>query len=305
MARRRKDLIFEESLFNNMEDYEIFKGRLIDLACGCFNFENLDKNIYKPFIIRRFIMEGQLLFFKDDILGNYYIYPFTNSGKLNEYNLPIERQVVFYNNGATYRLNDENSVILRCNVSGTNLMRIIEYFARNIYLLNRTIQININAQKTPVALTCSENERLTYQNLLKEYQGNVPVIFGSKNLDLSELKSVNLNAPLVAPQLYQLMSNYWNEFLTFFGIPNVSLNKKERLISDEVQRTMGGILVSRQNFENQLKEDFEAVNEMFGTDIKFYWGVKPDNEESDIEKGAENVYNESNEILNEGVEENE
>lgn len=297
MPRRRKDLVFEESLFNNLEDYQIFKGRLFDLACGCFNFENLDENIDKPFIIRRFILEGRLLCFRDDILDKMIIYPFTNNGRLNEYNIPIERHVVLMNNGASYNLNDEDSVILRCNVSGTSLARIIDYFARNIYLINRTIQININAQKTPVALQCNEDNRLSYENLLKDYQGNVPVIFGSRDLDLNQMKALNMNAPLVAPQLYELMANYWNEFLTFFGIPNVSLNKKERLITDEVQRTMGGILVSRQNFENQLKSDFDRVNKMFGTNIIFTWGVKPSKEDN-IDNKDVNIYNESKDGLN-------
>lgn len=276
MARRRKDIAFEESLFNNMDDYEIFKARFMDLACGCFNFENLPKNIYKPFIIRQLILQGQLLAFRDDVMDKMYLYPFNASGPLNEYSLPIERHVVFINNGAQYWCTDEDSVILRANVSGTSIMHVIEYFARNIYLINRTIQININAQKTPVALTCSENERLTYENLLKQYQGNVPFIFGSKDLDLSSLKAISLQAPFVADKMYSMLSSYWNEFLTFFGIPNMNITKKERLISDEVARTMGGILIARQNFENQIKDDIDMINDMFGTDIGFTWGVKPE-----------------------------
>ena len=82
MPRRRKDLVFEESLFNNMDDYEVFKGRFIDLACGCFNFENLDPNIYKPFVIRKLITEGRVLAFEDEDLTNeegkptFYLYPY-------------------------------------------------------------------------------------------------------------------------------------------------------------------------------------------------------------------------------------
>lgn len=289
MPRRRKDLVFEESLFNNMEDYEIFKSRFLDLACGCFNFENLPKNIYKPFIIKQLILQGSLLAFRDEVMDKIYLYPYCASGPLNEYNLPTKRHVVFFNNGASYYLNEDESVILRANVSGTSIMSVIEYFARQIYLINRTIQININAQKTPVALTCDENTRLTYENLLKQYQGNVPVIFGSKDLDINALKSISLNAPFVADKLYAMLSQYWNEFLTFFGIPNLSINKKERLITDEVTRTMGGILIARQNFENQIREDIEQINDMFGTDIMFTWGVKRDTE---IEVNENLSYNE-------------
>ena len=297
MPRRRKDLVFEESLFNNMEDYKVFRGRFYDLACGCFNFEDLPSEVYKPFIINYLIKQGKLLAFEDpDLLTDegkptFFLYPFTDNGRLDPYNRPTSRRVTLFNNGASYVRDANNSEILRVNVSGTSLTKVIDYFARNIYLINRTIQINVNAQKTPIALKCTENERLTYENLLKQYQGNVPVIFGDKGLDLNALTSINLQAPYVSDKLYQLMENYWNQFLTFFGIPNITINKKERLITDEVQQKMGGILVARQNFENQIQDDIKRINDMFGTDIKFYWGVKPSKNE-DIEEDDVNIYNE-------------
>lgn len=297
MPRRHKDLAFEESLFNNMDDYRTIEARLFDLACGCFNYENMPDSVYIPYVTKHLIRDGKLLAFKDEITDEFYIYSYVNNGKLDHYMQPKERRVVMANNGATFIRNKEDSVILRTNVSDTKIINIIKYFARNLYLFNRIIQINVNAQKTPIALTCGENERLTYENLLKQYEGNVPFIFGSKNLDLSQLKSINLNAPFVADRLYELMSNYWNEFLTFFGIPNISVNKKERLITDEVQRTMGGILIARQNYENQIQEGFKQINKMFGTDIKFTWGVKPENES---DKGQEKEYNEEEEIIEEG-----
>ena len=287
MPRRRKDLIFEESLFNNLEDYELFKGRLLDLACGCFNFENLDMNIEKRFVIRKLIKEGQVLAFEDPDLTNkegkpmFYLYPFFSGGRMNEYMIPTIREVVFANNGAHYKRSIEDSVIIHVNVSGTSLINVIEYFARSLYLISRTININVNAQKTPVALVCDENTRLSYMNLLKEYMGNAPVIFGNKNLDLSNLKSISLAAPYVADRLYELRTNLWNEFLTFFGIPNISISKKERMISDEVQRNLGGILIARQNFENALLDDIEKVNKMFNKNIKFTWGIKDEYEEPD------------------------
>ena len=295
MPRRRKDIAFEESLFNNMDDYSIFFGRFLDLACGCFNFEDLPKEVYKPFIINYLIRQGQLLAFQDEDLltdegkPTFFLYPFVINGTLDPYMRPRNRKVVLFNNNAKYDRDETNSEILRANVSGTNLIRVIEYFARNIYLINRTIQINVNAQKTPVAIKCSENERLTYENLLKQYQGNVPFIFGDKGLDINALSSVNLQAPFVADKLYGLMENYWNQFLTFFGIPNITINKKERLITDEVQQKMGGILVARQNFENQIKDDIDRINERFDLDIKFTWGVK---DSKSSEKVEDDIYNE-------------
>ena len=306
---RRKDIAFDESFFSNMDDYYIFKARFYDLACGCFNFENLDDNIFKPFVINKLIMLGKVLAFEDPDLFNdegkptFFLYPYTNNGILDMYNQPKSRKVVFMNNSATYDRTDKDSVILRCNVSGTSLMKVIESFARTIYLINRTIQINVNAQKTPIALVCDENTRLSYENLLKQYLGNVPFIFGSKDIDINQLKSINLQSPYVADRLYQLMENYWNQFLTFFGIPNISMNKKERLITDEVQRSMGGVLIAKQNFENQIQEDISRINKMFNKDIKFTWGVKDENINYSLDDTIGQEYNDINNIKEGGSEE--
>ena len=88
------------------------------------------------------------------------------------------------------------------------------------------------------------------------------------------------------------MENYWNQFLTFFGIPNINMNKKERLITDEVQRSMGGVLIARQNFENQIQDDIKRINKMFNKDIVFKWGLKTDD---NIEVTEDNTYNEDSE----------
>ena len=77
MPRRRKDIVFEESLFNNLDDYNIFEGRLMDLATGSFNFENMPDEIFIPYVIKTLIREGKALFFKDDILDQYFLYQFT------------------------------------------------------------------------------------------------------------------------------------------------------------------------------------------------------------------------------------
>ena len=113
----------------------------------------------------------------------------------------------------------------------------------------------------------TEQQRLTLLNLYKEVDGNSPVIFGDKNLDLNALKSINTEAPYVADKLYTLKTQIWNEALTYLGIANINSVKKERMITDEVTRNMGGVIASRYSRLQARKEACEKINKMFGLNI--------------------------------------
>lgn len=284
MPRRRKDLVFEESLFNNQEDYYNFENRLLDLCIGAHNFINMPKEIYLPYVIKLLILQNEVLFFKDEDLNRYIMYQFVNgSGKLDEYMRPIERRVVIPQNGYNVTLNKDNSVILKGSMSGTPIYPIIKQYARKLYVCSRTIDINVQAQKTPIAVLCDENERLTYKNLVNEYVGNAPLIMGSKKLDLENMKVIDLKAPFVADKIYQIQANLWNEFLTFLGISNVNLNKKAQVQTDEVARAMGGVLIARNNYVSSIQRGIDEINDMFGLDIKFTWGEQTQLDKEDQE----------------------
>ena len=298
MPRRTKDLIFEESLFNNMEDYINLKSRLIALTIGRLHFKNLPEYIYEPFILKMIICNPETLFAYDNDGDRFIWYPFTNNSRLDEYNIPFERRITLNNVGYSRVFDDSNSVIFRSSLSGTPLIPIIEEYARKLFIISRTIDVNVNAQKTPVMVLCDEDQRLTFQNMMKQYAGNVPFIFGDKNiLSESSFKVLDLKAPFVADKLFELKTNLWNEFLTFLGIYNVSINKKERLITDEVNRSMGGVLVARNDFIRSINESLELINKKFGLDIEFYFGEDGNEKENELNEDENTDIIENKEVI--------
>ena len=133
--------------------------------------------------------------------------------------------------------------------------------------VDQIINININAQKTPLFIRVGENERLTLKNLFMKYDGGEPVIFGDKNLSSTPLEVLKTDAPFVAKDIYDMKVKYWNEFLTFKGVSNVNINKKERLSVDEVNRQLGGSIAARGSGLLMRKQAAEAINKMFGLNI--------------------------------------
>ena len=124
-------------------------------------------------------------------------------------------------------------------------------------------------------------------NLYKQYEGNYPFIFGEKDLDVKGIKCINTGAPFVSDKLFQIKMQVWNEALTELGISNISYQKKERLVSDEVIRNMGGTIASRYSRLEMRRQAVDKINKMFGLDIDVNY--REDYRQTDDENMIQNL----------------
>lgn len=266
MARKWRDLNFTESALKNNQTYLQYFNRLKEFAISTFEWKNLPPTIDKRFLELVLFEDGKAVFFKDDGLDDYLCLQTTIGGKLNVYRIPIKRRA-YATNGYRKYLTEKDSVIIYNNLIHTNSLLDVRMFATRLYNIDRAIDVNVNAQKTPVLIQCTENEKLTMANLYKDYDGNAPVIYANKNLDVKGLSVLRTDAPYVADKLYSIKTQYWNEALTYLGIANINIAKKERLITDEVSRNMGGVVASRFSRLEARKNACEEINRMFGLEI--------------------------------------
>ena len=264
MGRRKTN--FEESLSMNNYTYMQYAYRLMELSISMFEWKNLPEGIDERFLEMVLFTDGHAVFFKDDELGDYLALQCLINGKLNVYRIPIKRRA-FAVNGYQKQLTDKDSVIIFNNMLHTNSWLDVKMFAKRLYNLDRIIDVNANAQKTPTLIKGNEQQRLTLTNLYKEYDGNAPVIFADKSLDMNALQVLSTQAPYVADKIYQLKTQIWNEALTYLGISNVSFQKRERMVSDEVTRSQGGTVASRYSRLNTRRQACEQINKMFGLNI--------------------------------------
>lgn len=263
MPRRRKN--YEDSAVNNNRTYMQYLDRLTELSLSMFEWQNLPETIDPRYLELTLFNDGQAVFFNDDVLGHLAL-KFTGNAPFDVYNVPTKRRA-YAVNGYQRNLDASNSVIIWNNYLHTNSVLDITQYAKRLYNLDRIIDVNANAQKTPILVQGTEQQRLTLINLYKEYDGNAPVIFGDKNLDINSLKSISTSAPYVADKIYQLKTQIWNEALTYLGISNINIQKKERLITDEVTRNQGGTIASRYARLESRREACNKINAMFGLDI--------------------------------------
>ena len=262
---RKRDTQFGESAYMNNRTYMQYYNRLTELAISMFEWENLPKTVDQRFLEMCLFSDGMCVFFEDEVLG-YLGLRCMIGGRLNVYQIPTDRKA-YATNGYQKELDGTNSVIIFNNYLHTNSMLDVEMFSKRLYNLDRAIDVNANAQKTPVLIQCDESQRLTMKNLYKQYEGNEPFIFGSKGLDANGLKVLQTGAPYVADKLYELKTQIWNEALTYLGISNINVVKKERMITDEVTRNQGGTVASRYSRLKSRRQACKQINEMFGLNI--------------------------------------
>ena len=265
MPRKPKDTMFCESALINNRTYLQYYNRLTELAISMFEWKNLPETVDPRYLEMCLFSDGMCVFFNDEVLG-FLALQVAIGGQLNVYRIPIERRA-YASNGYQMNLTEENSVIIFNNYLHTNSMLDVEMFSKRLYNLDRAIDVNANAQKTPILIQCDESQRMTMKNLYKQYEGNEPFIFGSKALDVNGLKVLQTGAPYVADKLYELKVQYWNEALTYLGISNINTTKKERMITDEVTRNQGGVVASRYSRLESRRQACKQINNMFGLDV--------------------------------------
>ena len=270
MGRRKRILDsttrnFIDSATKNNITFQYYYNRLTELAISMFEWKNLPESVDPRFLELTLFSDGMCVFFRDEVMGELALQTMIG-GNLSVYRIPKIRRA-YATNGYNKKLDENDSVIIFNNMIHTNSIRDIEMFAQRLYNIDRTIDVNINAQKTPILITCNENERLTMKNIYKEFDGNSPVIYANKGFDPKSVNVLKTDAPLVADNLYQLKTQIWNEALTYLGISNINVLKKERLLQDEVTRNLGGTIASRYPRLEARKQACQQINKMFELNI--------------------------------------
>lgn len=264
MARRKTN--FWESAVMNNATYIQYYNRLIELSIAMFDWTGLPDTIDPRFLELTLFKYGQAVFFEDEVMG-YLALTNAVQGGFDVYGYPVASRAYSPYNNYQKTLTLDDSVIIYNNYLRKPSSLDVEVFAKRLYNLDRVIDVNANAQKTPVLIKCAETQRLTMKNLYKEFDGNSPVIFGDNGLNDANFTVLSTEAPYVADRIYQLKTQIWNEALTYLGISNINVQKKERLITDEVSRNMGGVIASRYSRLNARQNACEKINKMFGLNV--------------------------------------
>ena len=258
----------ELTMFLNNATAVDYYDRLMMLATSIFTWKGLDE--VAGFGASRFLEQslfrfGKASFIKDEELG-YLVTNVNPAGKLNNYYLPVK--VECYAPGYNKQYDFDDVVYIMNNELQKPTSSTIALFSNRLYNVERTMDVNLNSQKTPILIEGETTALLTLKNLYMQYDGNVPVIYGKKNYDLNNsLNVLKTDAPYVVDKLEIHKHELWNDCLTFLGINNMNTDKKERLIVSEAESNDDLINYYLNCFYKTRKQACDLINKKYNLNI--------------------------------------
>ena len=289
-----------DSQIGNFKTYEMYKRQFLTLAENVFEFKNLPKFIDTAYMNKQLLRNGGIAFFKDENISDEPLYlPYTNVGTLDVYGRPTKIQVIS-RNGYTRILNKDEFVIMYDNNGRYPIWLDILQYSERMAQATRVIDINLGQQKTPRFWKTKTEKEKSVKDMINNVDGFENVVITYNDIDLDDTTLVLEPAPYVADKVDLAKDKIYNEFLRLIGIANLSYQKKERNISDEIQAMQGGTVASRYSRFEPRKKAIEEINEKWGTNIEvaYYDGVPKSNEEFDkmLDEQDENYVEEEDDV---------
>lgn len=294
-GKRSQNYKFEDSLILNDETFIDYQNRFRRIALSMFEWVNLPSTMNARFLEQCLYYTGQATLIYDKKFG-FINTKCAGSGNINIYGIPNRFNCFSYNYNTKRDLytglnplmsekqkeenKDKECILVMNNVDRLPTAGSMDLFAWRLYLAQRTCDVNISGQRFPVMIVGDDNQRTMLENLYNQYNGNQPFIFGNKKqLNDDILKAIKTDSPYVVDKITDYKKEIWNEALTYLGIQNMSIQKKERLTENEstennelVNLNLQAMLVPRQQACREFNEKFGLT----GTDKEISVRVRSD-----------------------------
>lgn len=242
-----------------------YYSRLKMIALSMYKWVNLPATCNERFLENTLFENGMACFVCDDEMS-FLNLKATPNGDLNPYNEPLSYHAYSFGYSKTY--DSDNIVIVRNNPLEKSTDSTVLLYAERLARIQIAMDLNIDAQKTPILIRCDDKTKTSLETVYNQYQGGKPVIVASKSLAEKPLDILRTDAPFVVDKLREEKRAVWNEFLEFLGInTNPSDSKRERLIVNEVDANNEQIEIQQTVFYSSRKKACEDFKNLYGIEI--------------------------------------
>ena len=255
--------------FSNNITFSYYYYKLMLIVKALFEWENLPNGMESRWIEKYLFEQGSCVFFKDNVLG-YMVAGVAQDGGVNCYDDPTTLTPVapkYVYSGNKPLMNGKDCYLIRNNDLRLPEFGVVRYYAYKLTNLDRAIDVNIEAQKTPTIVRCTDKQRLSLKQAINQRRDNEPVMYVDESLDLNAITTLDLNPPMVFKDLQIQKHMILNEFFSDIGVNNANMDKKERMVANEVEANNEQVKASEDVLLRCRQEACKKLNEIFGLNI--------------------------------------
>ena len=185
--------------------------------------------------------------------------------------------------------------IIKLQPDYSSIMDIVGFYADQMALASEALGMNLVNVKTATIFGASNKTQAeTLKKMYDKLGDGDPAVFIDKNLLDDTGKPSwfpfvqNLHEQYIAPDILSDMRKIEAQFCTEVGIPNANTDKRERLISTEVNANNVETSTRCELWLESLNKGIKQANSMYGLNISVDWRVNPETDiKDDWEKGGE------------------
>lgn len=164
--------------------------------------------------------------------------------------------------------------LLRLTTDYTGIIDICRYYAELIATAETSLQTNlINSKMAFVFLAKKKSFAESLKKLYDEIASGSPAVFADKDLvdengnSLATMLQNNVRETYIGTELLDNIRTILNNFDSMVGIPNGNLNKRERMITDELNANNFETRALCYVWRDQLRQDMQRINDRFNLDL--------------------------------------
>lgn len=267
MSRRKKE---QQAKYDFWKSYDYWLTRMLYVASSAIAWDGLPVTCDPVYLENCLNRAGAAIMVRDPIIGDYFVGQNASTGDINIYGYPNDRRVIFAN-GMEANYTVETSVIIYNNSMRSSDLWIFQEIAKTLADMDSAIRINMQSQKTMPIIPTTQEQALTIENVYTDIRHNIPyVLVDSNSLDVEKLKDAltfDNRKSFTADLMIQVQREIWNRFLTYVGINNVNVEKRERVNVSETNANLDEIMVMRRNRLNSRQRAADMMKELWNLEV--------------------------------------
>lgn len=300
----------------------------IPMGYGDINLYNADfspstvhcKNTYLQRYFRKYLLQKAISVFKwklpeewDEDYFKYILYGIgyiavletrsfgviCQGGALGGYNLYYKPSYIMITNPLlketiTANINIDCAII-KLQPDYSSIMDIVGYYADQLALSAEALGLNMVNVKSGVVFGAKDKTQAqSYKKMFDKMQDGDPAVFIDKQLLDDAGKPnwypfvQNMKEQYIADSILSDMRKIEAMFDTDIGIPNANTDKKERLVTDEINANNVETATRCELWLDSIRKGIDKANAMFNLSLSVDWRVNPKTEIADNWKGDTN-----------------